>query len=190
MPGETVFYSKHLSDYKFVLLIAFSSDLSVLCHKTVRTPAGDTRSHYLRYLQFLTKVTQLFHYYSNVFNFLLMMILFAVFCSTISTTISAISAIMLQDVVKACKPNISDSTATKVSKVICVFAGAFSLLLVIASRYLDAGIVTVGWYNELSPNQALHFLSFLLCLIYSLLVILPCLILLSIQKLTFLLFCR
>ena len=65
------------------------------------------------------------------------------FHSTISSLISAISTVVLQDVVKACKPNISDSAATKASKVICVCVGAVSLLLVVVAKYLGSGLFTV-----------------------------------------------
>ena len=56
---------------------------------------------------------------------------------------SSASAIVLQDVVKRFKPNISDSAGTKVSKLVCVCVGVVSLLLVVAARYLGSGLLTV-----------------------------------------------
>ena len=67
-----------------------------------------------------------------------------IFCSTASSTLNSSAAIILQDFVRPCRPNLSDKSATLISKLLSLGLGLASITLVLFARYFGSGILSVS----------------------------------------------
>ena len=67
---------------------------------------------------------------------------------------NAAAAILLQDFVRPCKPNLSEKSATLITKLLSLGLGAVAIAFVLFARYFGRGIASVSIYL-LFTNQGL-----------------------------------
>lgn len=66
------------------------------------------------------------------------------FSSTISTGLCSMATVILQDIIKPLKPDLTDERATVVSKFISLILGISAIALVFIARYFGKGMLTVS----------------------------------------------
>jgi len=66
---------------------------------------------------------------------------------------SAIAAIILQEFVKPCRPNMTDRTATIVSKLIALSMGGLLILLTFFAKNVGVGLFTVTHCDKFKINN-------------------------------------
>ena len=64
--------------------------------------------------------------------------------STVSSLLNSVSLVILQDFICPFKPQLTDKTATIISKVLVLILGGVAIVLVLFARYFGAGIMSVS----------------------------------------------